>query len=134
LNHDPTISEFEVAVKSAASPESEPTDRERIEDCLLASGVAVRKVGEIADDLERLLEQLATRKASEAVRHLLRKLDGTAAGKVLQRVVLGAEESLEEIGRQSGISKVGAFKAEQRIRERLTASPLIGACAPDENL
>jgi hypothetical protein len=93
-----------------------------IEDLLLALDCEVTPRNVRAVDY--FIEQVATGRAGEVLRHWLLVLDGNVETVALRRVVLGdGGQSLRDAAKQSGISHVALWKAEARLRERLKLPP-----------
>jgi len=71
------------------------------------------------DAIDGMIHRNALVLAGEMIRHLLRKLAGTAAGMALQRVVLGSENSGRDDAATAGCSAPNLLKLEGKIKTRL---------------
>jgi hypothetical protein len=85
--------------------------------------------------IEAALDQAGIERAAEALGIMAARLEGTAAGIALRRVISGEDEPLRDAAERAGVSHVALWKHVQRIKKALglTRPPLvegIARCGP----
>ena len=77
------------AVASLAAPvlSVEALEREQIEEALAGLPITVAQI----ENLSRLIDRLAIVRAAETLRHVIRSLGNTPAGRALERALLGSD-------------------------------------------
>lgn len=94
----------------------EQTERQQIEDVL--SGFSVTP--ETVDKLERLLDRIAFTRAGECLRHVVRCLANSPAGRALERTLLGSDgRSLADDAAELGCTRQNLHKHERKAKEKL---------------
>lgn len=94
-----------------------------VEDALIEAGAAPDLVERAAGPLAEIVEDASHAEAAGVLRAVLWKLDGTAGGVALRRVLIGSDASLREDAKAAGTSHVALWKAEKRVRGRLGLTP-----------
>jgi len=101
------------------APPEPPAEVQLLED-LLDVGVIIPDPSATLAIIGEALDQAGDQRAAEALARMAARLDGTAAGVALRRVIVGDDEPLREAAERTGTSHVAIFKQEKRIRQRLT--------------
>lgn len=99
--------------------EPETDDGERLAEILEDFGLAPAQIPNAAAALDELIEQLAIVRAAQALRAIVRRLDGTAPGAVLARAILADDEPARETAVRVGVSHTAILKGEGKVRARL---------------
>ena len=89
-----------------------------LEDLLRECGV--RPSPELLDKLDVLLNRIAFTRAAEALRHVVRSLAATPAGRALERALLGNDgRSLADDAREVACTRQNLHKHEKKVAGRL---------------
>jgi hypothetical protein len=86
---------------------------------LLDTGATLPDPGKTLLAIESWADSLAGERAAEALRMMAEKLDGTAGGVALRRVITGDKEPLRSAAKRAGVSHVALWLQERGIRKRL---------------
>jgi len=101
----------------AAMPPAD-AEREALAEVLVEHGCAPTQ--ELLDKLDGLTNRLAFVRCAEALRHLVRALGDTPAGRGLERALLGSDgQSLEKDAKQVGCTRQNLHHHEKTARQRL---------------
>ena len=106
-----------IEAPTAAMPPAD-TELAEIEAVLLECGCTPTQ--ELLDKLDGLTNRLAFVRCAEALRHLVRALGDTPAGRGLERALLGSDgQSLEKDAKQVGCTRQNLHHHEKTARLRL---------------
>ena len=110
-------------LKSIEAPTAElpPGDAERaeIEAVLLECGFSPTQ--ELLDRLDALTNRISFRRTSETLRHVIRSLEATPAGRALERALLGSDgRTFAADAKEAGCTRQNLQKTEAKLRRRLS--------------
>lgn len=124
INED---SEFDFTLDTVPAPMPSDNPASQLVFALQEIGVVFPEVPAAVDVIENALDIAGDNRGADCLAHMIARLDGSAAGEALRRVVFGSDEPLRDAAARVGSSHVAIFKQEKRIREKLglTAEPLL---------
>lgn len=121
--------EFEVELEHRATPEPPISLAEGLVERLIELGTvfAPGSGQKVLEAVESALDRAGDARGAEALAHIAGKLDGTAAGTALRRVLMGDRTPLRAAADKTGFSYVALWKQEKTIRKHLglTPAPLV---------
>lgn len=97
----------------------EPDDSERLCEILEEAGMPAPLVPGAIRSIEAYVDRMANVRAAEAIHHLVRCLEGTAAAAALQRVMLGDTQPAREVAAEIGCTHTAILRQEAKIRAKL---------------
>ena len=116
-----------MTVATVAQPCPGDAERAELEDALLECDCKPSEAK--LDRLDSLCTRIALRRCAEALRHVVRTLGGTPAGRALERALLGSGgQSLGDDARAVRCTRQNLHYHEKQARRRLahlTAAPLV---------
>ena len=98
-----------------------PDDQERaeLEAVLLECGFSPTQ--ELLDRLDALTNRISFRRTSETLRHVIRSLEATPAGRALERALLGSDgRTFAADAKEAGCTRQNLQKTEAKLRRRLS--------------
>ena len=107
------------AIESRSNQTPDDSERAELEDVLLEAGCTPTEA--MLERLDTLINRIAFVRCAEALRHIVRSLGDTPAGRALERVLLGNDgQSLETDAKQVGCSRQNIHHHEKTARARLS--------------
>ena len=112
------VADLRALAAPATAPTGDDAERGLVEDLLRECGINPRP--ELLDKLDGIINRLAFTRAAETLRHVVRSLEATPAGRALERALLGDDgRSLAAAAKEVGCSRQNIHHHEKKVAARL---------------